>query len=195
VQEQSEKKGRILIAAMEIFGERPYDQVRVEEIAERAGVGKGTIYEHFTSKEVLFSAILEEGFQDYFRELVAAATPQQRATDKLRAVFDRHLSFISRHAAAARIIIGEWPVTRPELQEAMLGRYALLTGFVETLLREGVANGEFRPLDTAVVAQAIVGMFSSLLIYILFSVQVQEGVESQAQKLADFCLLGLASRR
>lgn len=195
MQETAEKKDRIVTAAMEIFGERPYDQVKVEEIAERAGVGKGTIYEHFISKEVLFSAILEEGFQDYFRELATAATPQQRATDKLRAVFDRHLSFISRHAAAARIIIGEWPVTRPELQEAMLGRYAKLTGFVETLLLEGVASGEFRPLDTAVVAQAIIGMFSALLIYILFSGQAAEGAENQAEKLADFCLLGLASRR
>lgn len=194
MQETGEKKGRIVTAAMEIFGERPYDQVKIEEIAERAGVGKGTIYEYFVSKEELFAAILEAGFQEYFRELVAAAAPPLPATAKLQAVFWRHLAFISQHAAAARIIIGERPSPRPEMREAMFDRYTRMVRFLGDLLQEGVEAGEFRSLDTAVIAQAIIGMFSTLIVFVLFAGQAPDATEKQAEKLFDFCLLGLAQR-
>jgi len=192
MQETSEKRGRILAAAMDIFGERPYDQVKIEDIAERAGVGKGTIYEYFVSKEDLFAAVLEAGFNEYFMALVAAAVPSLPATAKLQAVFGRHLSFISQHAAAARIIIGEHQASRPEMRETMVGRYMRLGRFLEELLQEGIAAGEFRPVDTTVVAQAIIGMFSTLLVFVLFAGQAADAMEERAEKLFDFCLLGLA---
>lgn len=189
-----DKKGRIVEAAMDIFAERPYDQVKVEDIAERAGVGKGTIYEYFVSKEELFAAILEAGFQQYFVTLVAAAALPMSANAKLEAVFRQHLAFISQHAAAARIIIGERPATRPELREAMVDRYMRLGSFLEELLQEGIAAGVFRPVDTAVVAQAIIGMFSTLLLFILFAGQAPSTMEEQVDKLLDFCFLGLVQQ-
>jgi AcrR family transcriptional regulator len=191
-QETSVKKDRIKLAAMEIFGTLPYDQVKVEDIAERAGVGKGTIYEYFSSKEVLFAAIVEAGFQLYFMELTAAVAPQMPAAAKIKAVFERHLVFISQHAPAARIILGERPGSRREVQEAILERYLKLADFIESLIREGVTSGEFRSLDTAVAAQAIIGMFSSLVLFILFSPQLQEEEKKRAEKMADICLRGLA---
>ena len=192
IQETSEKKDRIKLAAMEIFGMLPYDQVKIEDIAERAGVGKGTIYEYFSSKELLFAAIVEAGFELYFMELNAAAAPRMPAADKIKAVFERHLVFISQHAPAARIILGERPASRREVQEAILKRYRKLAGFIESLIREGVTNGEFRSLDAAVAAQAIIGMFSALLFFILFSQPVPGEERKQAEKLADICLHGLA---
>ncbi|MBS3898434.1 MAG: TetR/AcrR family transcriptional regulator [Dethiobacter sp.] len=192
MQEIGEKKGRILVAAMDIFGERPYDQVKIEDIAERAGVGKGTIYEYFVSKEELFAAILEAGFNEYFMALVAAAVPSLSATAKLQAVFGRHLSFISQHAAAARIILSERPASRSEIHEAMVNRYMRLGRFLEELLQEGMTAGEFRPVDTAIVAQAIIGIFSTLLVFVLFAEQAADAMEKNAEKLLDFCLLGLA---
>ena len=192
MQEIAEKKSRILLAAMDIFGERPYDQVKIEDIAERAGVGKGTIYEYFVSKEELFAAILEAGFNEYFMALVAAAVPSLSATAKLKAVFGRHLSFISQHAAAARIILSERPASRSEIHEAMVNRYMRLGRFLEELLQEGMTAGEFRSVDTAIVAQAIIGIFSTLLVFVLFAEQAADAMEKQAEKLLDFCLLGLA---
>lgn len=84
VQEIGDKKGRIVEAAREIFAERPYDRVKVEAIAERAGVGKGTIYEYFVSKEELVAVILEAGFQQYFMTLAAAAAPSVSVGDSCR---------------------------------------------------------------------------------------------------------------
>lgn len=193
MQEIGEKKGRILVAAMEIFGERPYEKVKIEDIADRAGVGKGTIYEYFVSKEELFASVLEAGFNEYFMALVAAAQSSFSATAKLQAVFGRHLSFISQHALAARIILGERPASRSEIHEAMVVRYLRLGRFLEDLLQEGITTGEFRPVDTAVAAQAIVGIFSALLVFVLFAGQTTDAMEKRAEKLLDFCLLGLAS--
>ncbi len=55
------KVGRIIDAAIQLFAERPYHEVRMDDIAERAQVAKGTLYLHFKDKEALYCALMLEG--------------------------------------------------------------------------------------------------------------------------------------
>ena len=58
--EASEETGqRILEAAQQLFGEPLYDQVSLQAVADRAGVGVQTVIRHFTSKEQLFAAVVQ----------------------------------------------------------------------------------------------------------------------------------------
>src|SRR3954452_16619624 len=69
----------LLAAAMEIFAERGYRDASVDEIAARAGYSKGAIYFHFSGKEALFFALLEERVDAPLHatlELLATAPPQ-----------------------------------------------------------------------------------------------------------------------
>ncbi|MBO6949525.1 MAG: TetR/AcrR family transcriptional regulator [Rhodospirillales bacterium] len=53
------KQDRILDAAIDVFVQRGYADTRMDEVAEKAGVAKGTVYLHFASKEALFEAVIE----------------------------------------------------------------------------------------------------------------------------------------
>ena len=57
------KVRRIIDAAIQLFAERPFHEVRMEDIAARAKVAKGTLYLHYKDKEDLFAGIMNDGLQ------------------------------------------------------------------------------------------------------------------------------------
>lgn len=190
--ETGEKKDRIVTAAMEIFGQRPYHQVKIEEIAERASVGKGTVYEYFGSKEELFIAMIQAGSQAYFGEIVGSVKPGRTARQNLEAVFVSHLRFIGKHAAAARILAAERRASHHELRETMMGWHIRLERFIVDLVKEGVSSGEFRPVDAVLVSKVIIGTLSMLLFAVLFEDHSLSATKKMVDKLLDFYLYGLA---
>ena len=63
IEERKMRQDRILIGALEVFKTRGLESTTMEEIAEESGFGKATLYYYFQSKEEVFSAILENGWQ------------------------------------------------------------------------------------------------------------------------------------
>ena len=64
-----DKRELILEAAARVFGEKGFHQATVEEIAKEAGVGKGTIYQYFDSKDEIFRELHQWFIQRYLKEL------------------------------------------------------------------------------------------------------------------------------
>jgi AcrR family transcriptional regulator len=73
---------RILDAAAQLFGQRHYHEVRVEDVATKAGVSKGTVYQYFKDKEDLYVALILHGLNRLYqrtREKIAELTePEER---------------------------------------------------------------------------------------------------------------------
>ncbi len=76
------KVQRIIDAAIQLFAERPYHEVRMDDIAERAKVAKGTLYLHFKDKEALYQALMLEGLKGLATRmeecLLAQVTPEEK---------------------------------------------------------------------------------------------------------------------
>lgn len=66
---KEETRQRIIAAALELMQEKPFDQITVEEIAERADVAKGTFFLYFPTKEQLLHAYMEELTEDVYEFL------------------------------------------------------------------------------------------------------------------------------
>ena len=62
------RPGELLDAALDLFVEKGYAATRVEEVARRAGVSKGTLFLYFSSKEELFKAVVRENISGHFAE-------------------------------------------------------------------------------------------------------------------------------
>ena len=62
------RPGELLAAALDLFVEKGYAATRVEEVASRAGVSKGTLFLYFASKEELFKAVVRENIAGRFAE-------------------------------------------------------------------------------------------------------------------------------
>ena len=66
-------RARLIQVAGELFGERGYDDVSIEEVLDRAGVSKGALYHHFPSKDALFEAVYRFGEQECMVEIAKSA--------------------------------------------------------------------------------------------------------------------------
>src|SRR3954466_576520 len=90
-----ERPRQILAAALEVFGEHGLAAARLDDIARRAGLSKGTIYLYFPNKEELFREVIRQTvvakIEANERELAAADRP---ATDVLREFMHNYWAFI-----------------------------------------------------------------------------------------------------
>lgn len=68
--ETEDKRNIILQAALQVFSAKGFHPATVDEIARRAGVGKGTVYEYFPSKEALFHNVIQSGIDFYMEALL-----------------------------------------------------------------------------------------------------------------------------
>jgi AcrR family transcriptional regulator len=77
------KTRRIIDAAIQLFAERPYHEVRMEDIAARAQVAKGTLYLHYKDKEDLFLGIMNDGLQSLVERLEESLKAEMPPEEKL----------------------------------------------------------------------------------------------------------------
>ncbi len=88
---------KLLGAALAMFYERGIDATTIEEITERADVGKGTFYRHFTCKEDLVLALVEDATDRLIKLLQGARKPPTGLQDVLERVFEVHARFFTSH--------------------------------------------------------------------------------------------------
>ncbi|KDF01480.1 TetR family transcriptional regulator [Mycolicibacterium aromaticivorans JS19b1 = JCM 16368] len=154
------------------------DQVTLEAIARRAGVGIGTLYRHFPSREALTEAV----YRTELAEVAAAATQladQHPPAIALRRWMDRYAEFVATKrgmAESLRVMLDSGAVLRSDTM-------ASIVGAVDLLLAAGVAEGSLR---ADVRAEDVV---SSLLGIFLTS-----GSSEQAQRMLDLLAAGVAAR-
>lgn len=110
---QPGKEKQILAAARRIFAASGYYQARVEDIAREAGIGKGTVYEYFTSKEELYLEMLLEIADSYVSGLAEVLGQPGDLREKLLGI-GRHLrDFLLEHGQLARMFLQDpGPVNR-----------------------------------------------------------------------------------
>ena len=154
------RPGEIVQAALDLFVEKGFTATRMDEIAARAGVTKGTVYLYFPSKEDLFHAVVEEmmGSQmETAERLVAEHTGPTREliAELIRAWW--RVGGSTRIACMSKLITGE-ASNFPELARYYIDHVVVRARRIfEAALRRGVERGELRdvPLtDTARLAIA-----------------------------------------
>lgn len=172
---RKEKKLRILEAAARVFARRGFFGTVVADIATEAGIGKGTIYEYFDSKEDLFFAVFEWFVQQTGaktkisisalkgsapQRLEALSESLMGSWDEIRDIFSLVMEFWSASASSE---------TRERFQQAFRQGYSDFRGIVSSLIRDGIERREFRPdVEAESVAAALVGTWDALLLQAWF---------------------------
>lgn len=144
-----ERMPQILDAALEEFARRGYGGARMAAVAERAGIAKGLIYHYVPSKQALFSATVRAFTQPLFeaaeRQVSGFAGPARDLLPALLAIAYERVSGQPRERALFKLIITEaqrFPELATFYRDEVLARSVAI---VDTVLRVGVASGEFRP--------------------------------------------------
>ena len=154
-QEQSAaRRRRILEAAQESLGELGYARATVSEIARRAGVSNGLLYQFFRNKEDLFGQVLGEVVRDWVREMVPREG--ESAPEALEGMFRRSVAFCRSHPLLPALLRDDPALQLARLKHTGSDRVQAHRDLVARLLRSGIDSGEFRgDLDVPSTADVI----------------------------------------
>ena len=154
-----DRPGQIIEAALQVFGERGLANARLQDIAAKAGVSKGTIYLYFPNKEELFREMIR-------RTAIAAieraeqANTQGTPTSQLLAFMKGYWAFVRSPVFITiyRLVLGELHQF-PDLAkfyaiEVVARGQKLLSG----LIQKGIDAGEFREMDPMIAARMLVAL-------------------------------------
>lgn len=184
---------RILEAAREVFARRGLD-AEVREIAERAGVGIGTLYRHFESREGLLAVLVHQAGEDMLRRMQAVVGSEDlRAA--LRAMIHAAAEFCERFGALTEVLLtseldkfhrgghDEFHANHPDFGDEFRELLA-------DLLQRGMRDGIFRPdLDVSVAVAALESIFISGM---LLALAARRSYPAAADAVADFFLGAIA---
>lgn len=158
------KKQAIMNAALAVITEKGYHPATIDEIAEKAGVGKGTIYLYFESKLALVSELIDSVTRAHLNEMEKRIAQVQGAKEKLLVLADVEFDFWRRHAPLAQILAsGEMVGMAHELRDQMRAARERYVRLIQSVIEEGQRQGVFAPsIDAALAAAIIFGARLSL---------------------------------
>jgi AcrR family transcriptional regulator len=158
------RPAEILDAALKVFAEKGFTGARMEDIAARAGVTKGTIYLYFENKEAVFKTLVRESIGATLSEVTANVRDYQgSAKDLLRFALTAmaHLLTSSDRVVLPKIIVGEsgnFPELARFYREEIIDKgLALISG----LIARGIAQGEFREVLLGAMWRATFAQFDA----------------------------------
>src|SRR6202042_565997 len=112
---RDERRGQLLIAASDIFVDRGYHSAGMDEIAERAGVSKPVLYQHFSSKLELYLAVLARHVENLVSGVQQALSTTTDNWRRLHAAVQAFFDFIEHDSQGYRLIFENDYVTEPEV--------------------------------------------------------------------------------
>ncbi len=156
----------LLDAAIDLFVERGYAATRLEDVARRAGVSKGTLYLYYENKEELFKAVVRGSIVPVIGEAeVSVAEFDGHSADLLRQLIHAWWNRLgaTKVSGIIKLVTAEsdnFPELACFYQEEVINRG---TKTMSTMLERGIARGDFRPIDVVMMTQVLVAPMLALI--------------------------------
>jgi TetR/AcrR family fatty acid metabolism transcriptional regulator len=189
-----EKLQRIVDAAVAVFSERGFHRATMQEVADAAGIAKGTTYLYFASKEQLLEHIFAVALQEYIGLAERVAAMPAPAPERLRRLIVSTLVGAQSKRGMARFVLEGATGVSAELKGSLLHVHQATLAGIERLVEQGVADGELRRVDARTTAHVINGTISSMAAALLWGDEAEAGApvdgaadraRARAEHLAD----------
>ncbi|MDQ1812858.1 TetR/AcrR family transcriptional regulator [Massilia scottii] len=158
----------LLAAALDLFVERGFASTRLEDVAKRAGVSKGTLYLYFTNKEELFKAVVRDTIVPALgaaEDMIASF--EGHSADLLRAVMMAwwENAGATKSSGMIKLVMAEsnnFPDIAVFYREEVIQRGSIM---ISGMLERAVERGHFRPLDVFLTTQILIAPMLMLMLW------------------------------
>jgi AcrR family transcriptional regulator len=151
----AERRAQLLGVARRLFARDGYRGASMESIAEAAGVTKPVLYQHFSSKRALYSALLANDLGRLTQELETAFSQAEDNEERLRRGFGAYFGFVDRHEDAFRLLFTEALGLDADFQRQVTEFRRWVAARVARII---AAEAGLAPPRARALAAAIVGM-------------------------------------
>ena len=198
-----ERPGEIIDAAFDVFSDQGLGGARLDEIARRAGVSKGTIYLYFSSKEELFRAVVESKVISVIeaaeQDAQRSGTAELSAPEDLRRTMIRNWEYLrsGTYLAMHRLVHAElhhFPDLMRYYGDEVIERSLRITA---SIISRGIARGEFVATDPLATARIISAMLITHAVWHerrhLYRSSINSSSDVVRDTVIDFALRSLVS--
>ncbi|MCZ6527821.1 MAG: TetR/AcrR family transcriptional regulator [Candidatus Dadabacteria bacterium] len=159
------RKDEIIKAASNLFSQKSYHDVTMDQIAGEVGVAKGTIYLYFKSKENLYLGILEHTFETIESILEREIAKEDPAPQKLKKILRLIFQFYFQNMDVLRILTrDETRLIREHFEFTEHWRHRRIKLY-RKVLEKGIKEGSFRSANTELMALIIFGLVGSVMFF------------------------------
>ncbi len=149
---------KIMASAAKMFSEKGFSEASVKDIADDAGIAKGTIYYYVDKKEDLLIMLVQFGQTRFFSKIEKGMGKATTASEKIEVMIRNHLKIMKVVGPIMPFFVQNLVIYDSKLREVMAGFRERLLDIMAAIIEEGIASGEFRPVDPKKSAVAIAGM-------------------------------------
>lgn len=154
------RPGEIVDAALALFVERGFAATRLDDVAERAGVSKGTVYLYFDSKEALLAEAVGRNIGPLLADFSQQMTdPTISASDLIERFVRRWWQVLSESPlqGVPKLMVSE-SGNFPDLAQHFVVNFIarMQDGVLATVVRKGIASGEFAPVDVEYTVRVLI---------------------------------------
>jgi AcrR family transcriptional regulator len=159
------RRKQIIDTAIRTIATRGFENATLNHIAEEAGVSTGVITYHFRNKDDLIEQSIRKLFEAPNDYVISRVEEQKSARDRLRTYISATIGFNmeNRDHCVALLFSFSSITSQEHRQEVIVKHHAKIRRYLDKILRDGQAAGEFGKFDTALLAQIVFGAIEGLL--------------------------------
>jgi len=161
-EELEEKRYEIAHKAADLIIDRGFNETSVNQIAKAVGMGKSTLYDYFSTKDEIFLYLLDEPIEELTRQAKAIIAGKGNALERLHKVMYMHLEVLLRNKAYLLKLTFEAQRLDAEGQLHYQEKRYAYQDLLQALIEEGIEEGSFRPVDSAIVMKTLMAMMSTV---------------------------------
>jgi len=150
------RRRQLLDAAREVFVARGYHAAAMDEIADRAGVSKPVLYQHFPGKQELYLALLDESVEQLIEAVRMALRSTNENRQRVNATFSAYFEYVAEHSGTFRLVFESDFANDPAVRERLETADRKCADMVSQVIKEdaGLADDEAHLLSIGLVGMA-----------------------------------------
>lgn len=186
------REQEILDAATSLFAEHGYADTDTQMLADRLGVGKGTLYRYFPSKQDLFLAAVDRGMRRLCEHIDASMADLEDPSERITQVVRSYLEFFARHPELVELFIQERAQFRNRKKPAYFEYRETNRERFRAMYRSYIEQGQIREMPVDRILNVLGDLLYGTMITNYFSGR-QASLESQAEDILDVVFNGILS--
>ncbi|MEW6200652.1 MAG: TetR/AcrR family transcriptional regulator [bacterium] len=149
------RRRQIFEGAANVFAEKGYHSATVREVAEAAGLAKGTVYEYVKTKEDMLLLVMEEGLAMIFEEVEKSLKKDDNPINSVKTLLNVMMKMLDKYKKVSKVVTHEMKGLSGDVLVKLLELKRRYLKVVENILREGVSEKKFKPMDTLLCAEIL----------------------------------------
>jgi AcrR family transcriptional regulator len=192
-QKSEDTRERILEAAKRIFTEQGFHETSMSSIAAEAGLGKGTLYWYFSSKEELFYVMMEQQGRIIIDTIHNICSYDLPADLIIKSLIELSIKRMLENKKTVQLFFEHEFYIKNDLKDRLINLYLSILNEVKNVIQKGINEGLFEADNLRLITAIVVGTIDSLRPYI-FTHKDTENIDELVDLLYNFILKGIGKR-